>query len=368
MCLMFHVKINNMPKKILMTGGGTLGPVTPLLALADALLALEPTVEISWIGTTHGPERALVESYHFPFFTLRATKLSRHEPWKWLSIPFLLIYSFIFSCFYLRRLRPDLVFTAGGYVSVPVVLAAWLFRIPIWVHQLDLIVGLANKIMAPFSNRVSVTWEQTAESFSFKKTTIVGGVVREALFLGNKDKALETYGLKADKPILLVIGGGTGAISLNEAMEVIAGDILPIAQVIHLTGQGKLTDTLANMGGGYVALEFLGEGMADVYAASDLVVARAGMGTITELSALGKPSILVPIQNTDQLNNAGLVQERGGAEVIWQMNPQILWQSISKLLKDEQRRQTLSRQMRRLFNSRGAQGVARAALELIEKK
>jgi len=347
-------------KRILMTGGGTLGPVTPLLAIVEEWQSQE-SVEVSWIGTRKGSERALVESMQIPFISIVSTKFDRSRWWTWWLIPIQLSIGCVQAGIELRKLRPDIVFTAGGYVSVPVIIMARLMGIATWVHQLDIVPGLANRIMAPFAKQITVTWPDSLEHFSQKKTTVVGGVMRHALLHGDRDLACERYGLDKDKPILLVVGGGTGALSINQTMEAIGSDLLDEIQIIHLTGKGKMTQKLESMGEGYIALEFLGLGMQDAFAMADLIIARAGMGTIIELCALKKPTILIPLHNTDQLANARMVEERGAAEVLWEVNPQILKQSIQRLISNDERQKRLSYRISALFSAFGAKDIVRMA-------
>jgi len=343
-----------------MTGGGTLGPVTPLLAIVEEWQSQE-SIEVSWIGTRKGAERALVESMQIPFVSIVSTKFDRSRWWTWWLIPIQLLIGLIQSFIELKKMRPDVVFTAGGYVSVPVVIMARLMGISTWVHQLDIVPGLANRIMAPFARQITVTWPDSLEHFSQKKTTVVGGVMRHALLHGEREQACERYSLDKDKLILLVVGGGTGALSINQTMEAIGSDLLNDIQIVHLTGKGKMTQRLESMGEGYLALEFLGLGMKDAFAMADLVVARAGMGTIIELCALKKPTVLIPLHNTDQLANAKMVQERGAAEVLWEINPQILKQTIKKLVENEERRKRLSYRISALFSAFGAKDIVRMA-------
>ena len=343
-----------------MTGGGTLGPVTPLLAIVEEWRSQEE-VEVSWIGTRKGAERALIESMQIPFTSIVSTKFDRSRWWTWWLIPIQLLIGCIQSVIELKKVRPDIVFTAGGYVSVPVIIMARLMGIATWVHQLDIVPGLANKLMAPFADQITVTWSDSLEAFSKKKTTVVGGVMRHALLHGDRSAACDRYGLDKDKLILLVVGGGTGALSINQTMEAIGPDLLNKIQIVHLTGKSKMTQRLESMGEGYLALEFLGLGMKDAFAMADLVVARAGMGTIIELCALKKPTIFIPLHNTDQLANAKMVQERGAAEVLWEVNPQILKQAIEKLMENDERRKRLSYRISALFSAFGAKDIVRMA-------
>ncbi len=347
-----------------MSGGGTLGPVTPLLAIVEEWQSQEE-IEVFWIGTRKGPERALVESMNIPFVSIVAPKLDRHRAWTWIAIPFEFIIGLVQATIELKRIYPDMVFTAGGYVSVPIVFISWVMKIPVFVHQLDIVPGLANRIMSWFALQITVTWPDSLEYFNKVKTTVVGGVMRHALLYGDRDQAFERYGLAKDKFTVLVMGGGSGALEINQAMEAIGSDLLDDAQIIHLTGRGKMTKTLESMEGGYIALEFLGLGMRDVFAMCDLVVARSGMGTIIELSALKKPTIFIPLHNTDQLSNARMIDERGAGEVLFEMNPQILKQTILKLLNDKARCDRLAFRISALFSAFGAKDVVRIAKNIL---
>ena len=351
-----------------MTGGGTLGPVTPLLAIVEAWRRRDPDVRVSWVGTPSGPERDLIKQVGVEFNALTAPKLHRHRKWMWPLAPLLLIWSCMHAVILLKKLQPDIVFTAGGYVSVPVVWMAFFMRIPSWVHQLDVEPGLANQLMAPFARRVSVTWKKSAKAFSKRKTIVVGGLVRTRILSGRSEHMMDTYHLRRDKPTVLVLGGGTGAQSLNEAVQIIASDIVPKMNVILLTGRGKLSEQLRALDlDGFIALEFLDEDMADAYAAADVVVARAGMGTISELVALRKPTILVPIRGSHQEKNAKALEDRNAAHVVWKLTPQVLEQAILHLVQDDQRRQGLRQRIGQVFRLDAADRIVKRALDIIKK-
>ncbi|MEK7458829.1 MAG: UDP-N-acetylglucosamine--N-acetylmuramyl-(pentapeptide) pyrophosphoryl-undecaprenol N-acetylglucosamine transferase [Patescibacteria group bacterium] len=335
-------------KHFLMTGGGTLGSVTPLLAIAAELRKRDAHTVVSWVGTPNGPERLVVESNRIAFYSLSSPKLNRYKKWLWPLLPFGLAVSVVRAFSLLRTLRPAMVFTAGSFVSVPVVLAAWVLRIPVWVHQLDVQPGVANKIMAYFAKRISVTFDETAVAFPSKKTLVVGGMFRHALRLGDKQTAVTRYGFDATLPTVLVMGGGTGAVQINDAMATLRRDMVTHANVLHLVGRGKMLSALEEQGQNYTALEFLNEGMADAYAAADIVVCRSGLGTICELAALGKPAIIIPFHSFE-FPNAKALEERNAAEVLWYMTPQILSQAITRLLEHPERRDELSKNVRALF-------------------
>jgi UDP-N-acetylglucosamine--N-acetylmuramyl-(pentapeptide) pyrophosphoryl-undecaprenol N-acetylglucosamine transferase len=334
---------------LLLTGGGTLGPVTPLLAVGSEWRKRAPEAKISWIGTPHGPERPLVEAARYDFHALRAPKFDRTRVW---TLPFVLP-MFLISCIQafrlLKKIEPGAVVSAGAYVSVPVAFMAKLLGIPVWIHQLDVEPGMANKLMAPCAKKITVTWSESASAFSAKKTEVVGAMARKMVKLGEPKLARDRYAFDEHKKTLLIIGGGTGAASLNDIFAVIGKELEKKMNVLHLTGKGKALATLDEIGGTYIPLEFLQEGMADAYAAADMVVARAGMGTIAELSALGKPTILIPILKSHQEKNAKALKEREAAEVITYLTPQTLLQAIEKLAGDDARMQTLSDNIRTLF-------------------
>jgi len=344
---------------ILLTGGGTLGPVTPLLAVAEVWREQGEETEFAWIGTKKGPERALVETYRMPFFSLHAPKLDRGRKWKWVFIPFFMLWSLFRAWRLLSEIEPDVVMSAGGYVSVPVVIMARIMGMYVWIHQLDRVPGLANKIMAPFAHRISVTVDESLEAFPEKKRLDVGAVVRPGMWKGDPKQARQKLSLpeQEGRLTLLVFGGGTGAESINNMMAVIGAELVEKMDVIHLTGKGKWDAVFETFGDRYVALEFLGAGMANALTLADMVVGRAGMGTIMELSVLKKASILLPLPNTDQLGNARMLEEREAAKIVRSVNPQILKQEIQRLAQDASLRHTYSRRMSMLFYAHGAQKI-----------
>ena len=353
---------------ILMTGGGTLGPVTPLIAIVDAWKLHDPGLRVSWIGTPRGPERELIERRHETFYDLSAPKLSRHAWWQWPYIGPLFAISLVRSFLYLREIQPDMVFSAGGYVSVPVAIVAKLLGIPVWVHQLDVVPGIANKLMAPFATQLSVTWEESMDAFPARKTMVVGGMLRKEVEGGNKQAFMKRHGLRDTLPTLFVLGGGTGATQLNQAMEVLARELLKKMNIVHLTGMGKMIPSLEEMGAGYVVTEFMDEEMKDAYATADVVVARAGMGTIFEVAGLVKPTILVPIKGSHQEANARVMEERGATKVMWHFTPQLLKQEIEKLMNNPADRRALGEAVKRAVTTRGTERIVERAIALITKE
>lgn len=324
-------------KKILFAGGGTAGPVTPLLAILDEMKKRWGTMEVHWIGTPDGPERRLIAERGLAFTALRAAKFDRFLSLRNLAAPFL----FIASCWRAYRVlgdvKPDVVVAAGAFVAVPVVLMAWLRRIPAFIHQLDVRPGLANKIMAPFARAITVTFEASLKDFSSAKTFWTGAPVRESI-LYPKTNSLP---MRADKPVVLIFGGGTGAQAINDLVAASLDVLTSAAQIVHITGAGKgKAQKSSNTGNrtDYHAYEFLSAEMGEAYAKAAVVVTRAGLGTMLELAALGKPAIVIPIPNSHQEDNAELLFRAEAALVLdqTQLSPQEFAAAVIKLCGDTQ--------------------------------
>lgn len=346
-----------MREHLLLTGGGTLGPVTPLLAVAEAWKKRFPESTISWVITPQGPEGELLEGLRYETRKFSAPKFDRTRIWK---LPFVLPFfcvSLLKAVMLLREVEPTAVVSAGAYVSVPLAVAAKFLGIPVFIHQLDVTPGMANKLMAPFATAITVTWEESVKAFPKKKTTVVGGMVRPLVGVGEPSLALSRYHLRPNFPTVFILGGGTGAKTVNDMFATIGPELVRHANVIHLTGKGKMTPGLQAIGQGYAALEFLGEGIADAYALADIVVARAGMGTIAEIVALKKASILLPLKGTHQEANVKAVLARGGTETIDYITPQTLLQAIVRLLDDGQARRALGESAGKLFTLRAEEMI-----------
>lgn len=357
---------NDKRKHLLFTGGGTLGPVLPLFAIIDEWKKREPNVLISWIGTKTGPESEVIALRKEVFIGLSAPKLSRHQPWLWPFIPLLFCISVAKAWFYLKHLQPSMIFSAGAFVSVPVVVAGFFLRIPIWIHQLDVEAGLANKMMAKFAKRISVTWLSSLDDYPKRKTLLAGGLISSEKVPLN-ESFLERYGLNPVMPTLFVFGGGTGAKEVNDAMEVIGNELKRKMNILHLTGKGKMTTKLEEMGDGYVAREFFTQEMNDAWQVADVVVSRAGMGTILSLVKYKKPTILIPMRDSHQEANARVMDERGAVRVLYRMTPQILKQEIERLMEDDVARKELGRQAGKAISLEAQKKIVDVAKEMLEK-
>ncbi|MGK5091837.1 glycosyltransferase [Deltaproteobacteria bacterium TL4] len=304
------------PFRLLMTGGGSGGPTTPLLAVYDALgecLGSEGR-EGLFLGTKTGPERGMVERAHIPFVSIPSGKLRRYWSWRNFVDPVSIFLGFWISLKILWQFRPHVVVSAGSFVSVPVAYASWLLRIPHVILQMDVKPGLANRLMAPVSSILVYLFDKSAESFQIKSKIKIGPVVRSDIRKASAESANERFQLNPHKPVLLITGGGQGALKINQAVEKLLDHWLPHYQVVHLTG--KDLAGVQKEHPDYHALSFIHEGMGDLLARSDLVITRAGLGIIGELASLAKDTILVPIPGTHQEINGRLLTASHAAIVL----------------------------------------------------
>ena len=301
------------------TGGGTAGHVMPNLALAPRLL--ERGWSLHYLGSAAGPERALAEAAGIPFYSLSTGKLRRYFSWRNFSDPLRVVKGALDAFWLLGKIKPDLVFSKGGFVSVPVVYAAALRRIPVVLHESDLTPGLANRLSLPFCSFICASFPETLDHLPKGKAVLTGTPIRAELFHGDREAGLKALGFAADKPLLLVMGGSLGSKAVNEALRANLDWILPAMNVVHLCGKGWLDASLEGRAG-YRQLEFLGAGLADVLTAADRVVSRAGANSLFELLALRKPMLLIPLPGKasrgDQILNARSFARRGLAHVLLQ--------------------------------------------------
>lgn len=327
-----------MSKLIVLTGGGTAGHVTPHLSLIPRLK--ERGYEIHYIGTSDGIERGMIE--RFPYVTyhaIRCGKLRRYFSPKNFTDPFNVIAGVCQAARLMKRLKPDVCFSKGGFVGVPVVIGASLNHVPTVCHESDLTPGLANRISSRFAGRIATTFEECAKSLG-DKGVYTGTPLRPELFTGSRDKGLKLAGFDGQKPVLLVTGGSQGAQAINAALRECLPEILPFMDVIHLCGKGNLDPSKDGIKG-YKQIEFLSEDMPHAFACADIVLSRAGSNTLCELLALNKPMLLVPYPlgagRGDQIENAESFDRRGLARVLKQedMTAKTLTEALPALLKDK---------------------------------
>ena len=304
-------------KKIVLTGGGTAGHVTPNLALLPHLK--EKGCEVSYIGSYDGIEKGLLEAAGVPYYGISSGKLRRYFDVKNFSDPFKVMKGFFEARRLLKKLKPEVVFSKGGFVSVPVVLAAKTRRIPCIIHESDITPGLANRICIPMAHTVCANFPETMKYLPEDKAVLTGTPIREELFKGNRIAGLDFCGFTANKPVIMIVGGSTGAAALNEAVRNLLPTLLRDYQIIHLCGKGKAAEEYEGAEG-YRQFEYISKEMKDLFAAADLVISRAGANSICELLALRKPHILVPLSAAasrgDQILNAESFEHQGFSYVL----------------------------------------------------
>lgn len=321
-------------KRIVLTGGGTAGHVTPNIALLPRLKELG--YDIHYIGSYDGIEKKLIEEMGIPYYGISSGKLRRYFDVKNFTDPFRVLKGYGEAKKILKKLKPDVLFSKGGFVAVPVVLAAKHCHIPAIIHESDMTPGLANKLAIPSATKVCCNFPETLAHLPKEKAVLTGSPIRQELRQGNKLAALKFCGFSADKPVLMVIGGSLGSANVNAAIRGILPDLLQTFQVIHLCGKGKMDPSL-NHTEGYVQYEYIKEELADLFALSDVVVSRAGANAICELLDLRKPALLIPLGSNasrgDQILNAQSFKSQGFCEVLTEeeLTPQLLLDKILKL-------------------------------------
>ena len=304
-------------KKIVLTGGGTAGHVTPNIALLPRLSELG--YEIYYIGSYTGIEKKLIEDQGIPYTGISTGKLRRYFDLKNLTDPLRVQKGFYEARTALKTIRPDIVFSKGGFVSVPVVHAARVLKIPVICHESDMTPGLANKLCIPVAVKVCCNFPETVEKLPKAKAVHTGTPIRAELLAGNRERALAFTGLSDDRPFLMIIGGSLGAQAVNEAVRAALPQLLPHFHIIHLCGKGKLDSSLVGTDG-YVQYEYISEELPDLFALSDVVISRAGANAICELLALKKPNLLIPLSakasRGDQILNAASFGKQGFSVVL----------------------------------------------------
>jgi len=331
--------------RVLLAGGGSGGSATPVLAVAQALRRLAPSVEFLYVGTRDGPEAALAAAQGIAFAGVSAGKLRRYWDIHNLTDPFLIVRGTLESYQLVRRFKPHLAFAAGGFAAVPPVLAARLFaRAKTLIHQQDVEPGLANRLLVPFATRITVSLDSSLAHFPRRRSTVTGNPVRQEVLAADPRIAFERLGLEPELPLLVVTGGGTGALGLNRLAASAAPMLVERLQIVHLTGRGRGVPA-ATSSSRYRTIEFLVDEMPHLLAAATIVVSRAGMGTLTELAALGKPSLIVPLPGSHQWANAQAFARLGAIEVADQaaLSPDTLARRVLSLLDDAPRREELGR-------------------------
>lgn len=304
-------------KRIILTGGGTAGHVTPNIALLPRLKELQ--YDIHYIGSYNGIEKELIEQFGIPYHGISSGKLRRYFSLQNFTDPFRVIKGFGEAKKLIKLLEPDVIFSKGGFVSVPVVMAGRKCKVPTIIHESDMTPGLANKLSIPSATKVCCNFPETVAHLPADKAVLTGSPIRQELLSGDRTKALEFTGLTSDKPVILVIGGSLGAVAVNNAVRSVLPELLKDFQVIHLCGRNKLDASLQGLEG-YVQYEYIKDELKDLFALTDIVISRAGANAICELLALHKPNLLIPLSANasrgDQILNARSFERQGFSMVL----------------------------------------------------
>ncbi len=351
--------------KVVFAGGGTMGSVAPLVGIYEELKIKDANLEALWLGTKKGPEKDFLFPYQIAFKPIIAGKLRQYFSLANLFTPLFVFLGIIQSFFILRKFKPDAVLTAGSFVAVPVVYAAWILNIPRFVHQQDIEIGLANKLMAKKATAITVALRDSIGKFDFRKTFHVSNPVRKAVFSGSREKALTLFKLEPNLRTVFIFGGGTGAQLINQMVLEAIGELTENYQIIHLTGKGKSLDsqladyydreTLKRIQARYRAYEFLNQEIFEAYAVADLVVCRAGFSTLTELAVLAKPAMLIPIPGHQELN-AQYFAKYNAVKVIkqTQLTSENFAKAILYLMGNTAELQTLARNISQMIDKDAA--------------
>ncbi len=348
------MKSKNGKIKIILSGGGTGGSVTPLLAIAETL---GDDYYFTWIGTNNGIERQMTEGYPFVYIPIPAGKLRRYFSFHNLLDIFNIISGLVQCLFILKKEKPDLIISAGGFVSVPVAWAAKLLNIKVIIHQQDIRPGLANRLMAPCASIITTAFEKSVEDYG-KKAVWIGNPIR-SIFLSVKAR-------ENKRPCILILGGGTGSESINRLVQESIEGIVTFAEVVHITGKHNAKSRLTKDVGSYQSYDLLDNThIAQAMAKADIVVTRAGLGTLSELSFLGKPSVIIPIPDSHQEDNADYFFEHQAAIVLNQktLNSEIFISTLKELCTSQARREELASNIKKAMK----QGANEAMKQIINR-
>lgn len=321
-------------KKLLLTGGGTAGHVTPNIAMLPLLR--KKGYDVAYIGSYNGIEKKLITEQNVPYYGIATGKLRRYFDLKNFTDPFRVIKGCFEAKKLIKKLKPDVVFSKGGFVSVPVVLAAHRQHIPVIIHESDMTPGLANKICIPYASKVCCNFPETVAMIPDGKGVLTGTPIRAELSKGDRQTGLDLCHFTSNKPVIMVIGGSLGAQHVNEAVRSILPSLLEKFQIVHLCGKGKVDESFYSTTG-YYQFEYIDKELKDLFAAADIVVSRAGANAIFELLSLNKPNLLIPLpagaSRGDQILNAESFKKQGFSMVLSEdeMTNESLYLSICEL-------------------------------------
>jgi UDP-N-acetylglucosamine--N-acetylmuramyl-(pentapeptide) pyrophosphoryl-undecaprenol N-acetylglucosamine transferase len=373
-------------KYVIFAGGETAGPIMPLLALAKYWQEQDSSITPVFVDRKISVAAHVVNKNGFEFKAITSGKLRRYWSFKNLLSPFQLLAGFVQSLILLRRLRPEVVIGAGGYVQVPAIVAAWFLRIPRVIHQLDVVPTFSNRLMAPFASRITTTFEKSIKDFPQGSGLQLDYSKNNKIYWTGspcdldsktinsktaKEEAIKLFKLDPEWPTVLILGGGSGATGLNDGIAFNLPSLLKTVQIIHATGKGKrveLPHDLPEVHDRYHQYEFI-DRRDLAYGAADIVIARAGIATIADLAILGKVSIIVPMPNSHQEDNAALLFDQQAAVVVDQteLYELAIDKMIKKILFDIKLQKILSDNIQNVFPKDAAPKMLKVILSAINE-
>ncbi|MEI3612539.1 undecaprenyldiphospho-muramoylpentapeptide beta-N-acetylglucosaminyltransferase [Pseudogracilibacillus sp. SO30301A] len=354
-------------KRILFTGGGTAGHVIVNLALIPYFQ--KEGWEVDYIGSKQGIERDLIKDLpNVTYYPISTGKLRRYMSLENFKDPFKVLKGMLDAWNVIRKTKPNVIFSKGGFVSVPVVVASRLRGVPTIIHESDFTPGLANKITTPFAKKVLTTFPETMIYLPKKKATHVGAVIREELFQGDKSLGYKVTNLIPGKPVILIMGGSIGSQKINEAIRANLDILLKKYQLIHICGRNNVDSTVKRKG--YVQFEYVNEELKDIFAITDFVISRAGANAIFEFLALDLPMLLIPLSlaasRGDQIDNAKSFKEQGFAHVLEEeeLSKERLLEEVEKL---EEAAPVLKENMKKYSSKESREMVIQLIHEMAKK-
>lgn len=326
-------------KKIVLTGGGTAGHVTPNIALLPSFK--KEDFEPYYIGSYEGIEKKLIEDFNIPYYGIATGKFRRYFDLKNFSDPFRVIKGYYEAKKIMKDINPDVVFSKGGFVSVPVVRAAASLHIPCIIHESDMTPGLANKLCISKASVICCNFPETLNEMPAGKAKLTGSPIRAELLEGDKNRGLQMCGFNSNKPVLMIIGGSQGAKSVNQTVREALPKLLNRFQIVHLCGKDKVDNLMLNIEG-YKQFEYIKEELKDIFACADIVISRAGANAICEILELNKPNVLIPLSSGsrgDQILNAESFEQQGFSVVIREeaLDPSNLIDTVNKVYDEREK-------------------------------
>lgn len=304
-------------KKIILTGGGTAGHVIPNLALLPKFK--EEGFEVFYIGSKTGLEKDIIKDYDIKYYGISVGKLRRYFDLENFKDVFRILKGIEEANKLVKKIKPDIIFSKGGFVSFPVTVAGKLHKVPVIIHESDITPGLANKLAFPFCKHICTTFPETLKYVPEEKSDYTGAPIREELFHGNFEKGYELCGFKERKPVILIMGGSLGSVTINENIKKILPSLLKNYNVVHIVGKGNFDNNISNIDG-YKQFEYINTELPHIFSIADLVISRAGATAIFEFLALKKLNILIPLSRKasrgDQILNANSFKNQGFSFVI----------------------------------------------------